>query len=96
MKVFTQIPMAVIAAILITSSVRLIPFAIMHDLWKRDMAELGILLITFFFCIFKDGAFGLIVGCFLSLLRNAANNNTGDIEIDQQINGDTLNINVSG
>jgi MFS superfamily sulfate permease-like transporter len=86
MKVFTQIPMAVIASILITSSVRLIPFGYMGQLWTQDKAELAILLTTTAFCVFLDGAFGLIVGCFLSLLRNAANNNTGNIKFK----GDTI------
>ena len=95
MEVFTQIPMAVIASILITSSVRLVPFGIMHDLWKRDLVELAILLTTFVFCIIKDGAFGLMIGCFLSLLRNAANNNTGHFEIESR-GSSSLSVKVYG
>ena len=78
--------MAVIASILITSSFRLIPFGYMAQLWTQDKVELAILLTTTCFCVFLDGAFGLMVGCFLSLLRNAANNNTGNLKI----NGDTV------
>ena len=67
--------MAVIASILITSSVRLIPFGFMGQLWVQDKGELMILLATCAVCIFEDGALGLMVGCFLALLRNAADNN---------------------
>jgi len=67
--------MAVIASILITSSVRLIPFGLMGQLWNQDKGELAILLGTCAVCIFEDGALGLMVGCFLALLRNAADNN---------------------
>ena len=81
MRVFTQIPMAVIASILITSSVRLIPFGLMGQLWGQDKGELAILLGTCAVCIFEDGALGLMVGCFLALLRNGADNNKALLKI---------------
>lgn len=73
--------MAVIASILITSSVRLIPFGFIGQLWKEDKADLGILLATCAVCIFEDGALGLMVGCFLALLRNAADNNVASMKL---------------
>lgn len=72
--------MAVIASILITSSVRLIPFGFIGQLWKEDKSDLGILLATCAVCIFEDGALGLMVGCFLALLRNAADNNVAGMK----------------
>lgn len=87
MKVFTQIPMAVIAAILITSSIRLCPFGFMGQLWREDRVELFILLSTTFTCVFVDGAMGLMLGCFISLLRNAAANNQIDLKFYKDVRG---------
>jgi MFS superfamily sulfate permease-like transporter len=72
---FTYIPMPVIASILITSAVRLVPMKLMNHLFKADVIEYGIMLFTTMVCVFVDGAYGLIAGSFLCLLRNAANSN---------------------
>lgn len=87
MKVFTQIPMAVIAAILITSSIRLCPFSFMGQLWREDKIELLTLIATTVTCVFVDGAVGLMFGCFISLLRNAAANNQIDLKFYKDIRG---------
>jgi len=71
MPVFAYIPMAAIAAILITSSCRLIPKKIMAQYWTLDKANLGILIFTCAACIFIDGAMGLLIGAMVCLLRNA-------------------------
>lgn len=73
LPVFTFIPMPVIAAILITSAVRLVPFKVMGDLLKVDKADFFVLIFTTYVCVFVDGAFGLIAGSFVCLLRNAVN-----------------------
>lgn len=67
--------MAVIAAILITSSIKLCPLTFIGQLWREDKIELLILIVTTTTCVFVDGAVGLMVGCFVSLLRNASSNN---------------------
>lgn len=71
MGVFSYIPMAVIAAILITSACRLVPKTIMRQLWNVDMFEFNILIITWLICVFKDGAVGLMIGAFLSFLKQS-------------------------
>jgi SulP family sulfate permease len=71
LPVFTYIPMPVIASILITSSIRLIPFKVMEQLISVDFADFLILLFTTSVCIFVDGAIGLIAGSFVCLLRSA-------------------------
>ena len=71
MNVFTYIPMAVIASILITSACRLVPKTIMRQLWNVDKFEFWILIITWLICVFKDGAVGLMLGAFLSFLKQS-------------------------
>lgn len=71
MNIFTYIPMAVIASILVTSSCRLVPKTIMRQLWNTDKFEFWILIITWLICVFKDGAVGLLIGAFLSFLKQS-------------------------
>lgn len=71
MNIFTYIPMAVIASILITSACRLVPKTIMRQLWNVDKFEFWILIITWLICVFKDGAVGLMLGAFLSFLKQS-------------------------
>ena len=71
MSVFTYIPMAVIASILMTSACRLVPKTIMRQLWNVDRFEFSILIITWLICVFKDGAVGLMIGAFLSFLKQS-------------------------
>jgi len=66
--VFIFMPMTVIAAILIVSSCRLVPLTAMKTLWTYDKKELSILIATWLTCVFKDGATGLLLGAFLSLI----------------------------
>ena len=69
MPAYVYMPMSTIAAILIVSASKLIPFAKMDELRKLDPAELIVLLITTAACVFVDGAVGLLVGGLISLLR---------------------------
>lgn len=71
MPVFSYIPMAAIAAILITSSCRLVPKKIMYAYYQLDPVSLGILLMTTAACVFIDGALGLAIGAMICLLRAA-------------------------
>jgi MFS superfamily sulfate permease-like transporter len=71
MPVFVYTPMPCIAAILITSSVRLFPISMMKNFWEQDKAELVILILTTSVCVLVDGAFGLIVGGVVSIMRTA-------------------------
>lgn len=94
MPVILYLPMSVIAAILMTSAFRLMPLSVMGQLLKEDIPELIILLATTFVCVYIDGAFGLLTGCFLCLLRNAANNTSGQIETAYE--EPTLNVYIAG
>lgn len=60
--------MVAIAAILIVSSCRLVPLTAMRNLWTNDKVEFCILIITWLACVYFDGATGLLLGAFLSLL----------------------------
>jgi len=71
MPVFAYIPMHAIAAILATSSCRLVPMKIMAQYWTLDKTNLFILIVTCASCVFIDGAMGLLIGAMVCLLRNA-------------------------
>ena len=71
MPAFVYTPMPCIAAILIVSASRLIPFGVMSELLRQDTAEFVILLFTTCVCVLVDGAFGLMVGGVISILRTA-------------------------
>jgi MFS superfamily sulfate permease-like transporter len=71
MPVFVYTPLPCIAAILVTSSCRLVPIGVMQQLWREDPAELVILFITATICVLFDGAFGLMVGAVISIMRTA-------------------------
>jgi len=82
MNVFTYIPMAVIASILITSACRLVPKTIIKQLWNVDKFEFWILIITWLICVFKDGAVGLMLGAFLSFLKQSEKTSATQMKIE--------------
>jgi len=71
MPAFVYTPMPCIAAILIVSATRLVPFKVMAELIRLDPAEFVILVLTTAICVLVDGAFGLMVGGVISILRTA-------------------------
>jgi len=71
MPAFVYTPMPCIAAILIVSATRLVPFKVMAELIRLDPAEFVILVLTTSICVLIDGAFGLMVGGVISILRTA-------------------------
>ena len=82
MKIFTYIPMAVIASILITSACRLVPKTIMRQLWAIDKFEFSILIVTWLVCVFKDGAVGLMLGSFLSFLKQSEKQSETQLRVE--------------
>lgn len=80
--VFVYLPMPVIAAILVTSSCRLVPLAVMDKLWHLDRPEFVILIVSWLICVFADGAAGLLVGAFVSLLRLAKKTSEAQLRMD--------------
>ena len=94
MNVFTYIPMAVIASILITSSCRLVPKTIMRQLWNVDRTEFNILIITWLICVFKDGAVGLLIGAFLSFLKQSEKQSETQMKVYNE--ADVLRVELNG
>ena len=84
MNVFTYIPMAVIASILMTSACRLVPKTIMRQLWNVDKVEFWILIVTWLICVFKDGAVGLLIGSFLAFLKQSEKSSETQVQIDME------------
>ena len=71
LQYFSYIPMSVIAAILITSAVRLVPCKMIYYLFRLDKFNCFVLILTAAICLYADGALGLIVGGLLTLLNYA-------------------------
>lgn len=94
MNVFTYIPMAVIASILMTSACRLVPKTIMRQLWNVDKFEFWVLIITWFICVFKDGAVGLMIGAFISFLKQSEKQSETQIKL--ATDGDFLDVELDG
>lgn len=95
LPLFTYIPMPCIASILMVSACRLIPIGVMKELWKVDKAELLILLVTAFICVFMDGALGLMIGGAIALLRNARTTGGTNI-VDVNLEDQALVISING
>lgn len=90
MPVFSYIPMGAIAAILITSSCRLVPMKVMAAYWNLDRVNFWILLLTTAACVFIDGAIGLALGAMICLLRNAVQSEEGQLEFVDEAYGDKI------
>ena len=91
---FVYIPMPVIAAMLMSSAFRLFPFHFMEYLYQVDKFDLAILAFTTCICMFVDGALGVIMGTFISLLRNALTTVHGEVKFEQD--EDYLMVKISG
>ena len=87
MPAFVFTPMPCVAAILITSACRLVPIAVIKELWVIDKAEFVILFITAGVCVFKDGATGLMVGAIISILRTAIKSQSADTVDEMESSG---------
>ena len=94
MPIFSYIPFAVIAAILMTSACRLVPKTIMRQLWNVDKFEFWILIITWLICVFKDGAVGLMIGAFLSFLKQSEK--TSETRMQVENDEKTMQIQLDG
>lgn len=94
LPLFSWIPMAVIASILITSSFRLVPKYFIAQTFKADKFECFLLLLTWAGCAFIDSAMGLLLGTFIALARegckvNLKFNETAVAEDDAAVLPDT-------
>eukprot|EP00928_Gymnodinium_smaydae_P087042 TRINITY_DN7139_c0_g1_i6.p1 TRINITY_DN7139_c0_g1~~TRINITY_DN7139_c0_g1_i6.p1 ORF type:complete len:888 (+),score=153.93 TRINITY_DN7139_c0_g1_i6:679-3342(+) len=71
MPVFSYLPQATIAAILVVASVRMCPMGYLQKLWAEDKGELAICLVTAAICVGEDPVIGLAIGMVLALLVSA-------------------------
>lgn len=95
MPVFVYTPMICIAAILVTSSFRLMPIKVIKELYSLDKAELVVLIVTAAVCLLIDGAVGLLVGAIISIMRSAIKSQ--EIEMCSVVEkNNKVYINVSG
>jgi len=72
MPVFSYLPQAAVAALLVFASIRMAPVHYIAKLWRTDKKSCFLLVLTSLICIFVDPVYGLIVGMVVALLRNAA------------------------
>lgn len=96
MPIFTYIPMAVIASILMTSACRLVPKTIIAELWNVDKFEFWILMITWMICVFKDGAVGLLIGAFLSFLKQSEKTSETQLQLHVNDRMKTFEVELDG
>jgi SulP family sulfate permease len=96
MPIFTYIPMAVIASILMTSACRLVPKTIIAELWNVDKFEFWILMITWMICVFKDGAVGLLIGAFLSFLKQSEKTSETQLKLHVNDRMKTFEVELDG
>mmetsp|Transcript_82668 Transcript_82668/g.177106 ORF Transcript_82668/g.177106 Transcript_82668/m.177106 type:complete len:923 (+) Transcript_82668:87-2855(+) len=71
MPIFSYLPQATIAAILVVAAVRMTPWHYLDKLWKEDKCSLLLCLATAAICVGEDPVIGLGVGMVLALLVSA-------------------------
>ena len=72
MPVFSYLPQAAVAALLVFASIRMAPIHYIAMLWRTDKRSCFLLVLTCVICVFVDPVYGLIVGMVVALLRDAA------------------------
>lgn len=68
MPVFSFLPQATIAAILVVAAVRMTPMAYLKRLWNEDKGSLALCLVTALVCVGEDPVIGLAAGMIVALL----------------------------
>jgi len=58
----------------------------MRQLWNVDKFEFWILIITWLICVFKDGAVGLLIGAFLSFLKQSEKQSETQMVVSEENN----------
>lgn len=71
MPVFSYLPQATIAALLVVASVRMVPWAYLFRLWRESKGSFMLCLVTAAVCVGEDPVIGLVVGMVLALLGRA-------------------------
>jgi len=81
MPVFSYLPQASVAALLVFASVRMAPAAYVRELFATDAISCGLLIVTTLICVFMDPVYGLIIGMVIALLRDAAETAAADARL---------------
>jgi SulP family sulfate permease len=71
MPLFSYLPQATIAAILVVASIRMTPISYLKKLWAEDKGALALCLVTALICVGEDPVIGLAVGMVIALLAAA-------------------------
>eukprot|EP00443_Scrippsiella_acuminata_P000916 CAMPEP_0115220330 /NCGR_PEP_ID=MMETSP0270-20121206/27390_1 /TAXON_ID=71861 /ORGANISM="Scrippsiella trochoidea, Strain CCMP3099" /LENGTH=1070 /DNA_ID=CAMNT_0002634379 /DNA_START=14 /DNA_END=3226 /DNA_ORIENTATION=+ len=71
MPLFSYLPQATIAAILVVAAIRMTPVKYMIKLWGEDKGSLALCLVTALICVGEDPVIGLAVGMMIALLAAA-------------------------
>merc|ERR1712000_248138 len=71
MPLFSYLPQATIAAILVVASIRMTPFGYLKRLWAEDKGSLALCLVTAAVCVGEDPVIGIVVGMAIALLASA-------------------------
>jgi len=71
MPIFSYLPQATIAAILVVAAVRMTPFSYLKKLWAQDKGALALCLVTALICVGEDPVIGLAAGMVMALLAGA-------------------------
>jgi len=71
MPLFSYLPQATIAALLVVASIRMVPWSYLMRLWHESKSTLLLCLITAAVCVGEDPVIGLVVGMVLALLDRA-------------------------
>lgn len=72
MPVFSYLPQAAVAALLVFASIKMAPVHYIAMLWRSDRRSCFLLIMTTSICVFLDPVYGLVVGMVVALLRDAA------------------------
>jgi len=71
MPIFSYLPQATIAALLVVASVRMVPWSYLMRLWRESKSSFLLCLITAAICVGEDPVIGLVIGMVLALLDRA-------------------------
>jgi len=71
MPVFSYLPQATIAAILVVAAVRMCPVGYLKQLWAEDKTSFVVCLVTAAICVGEDPVIGLAAGMLLAILMSA-------------------------
>jgi MFS superfamily sulfate permease-like transporter len=72
MPVFSYLPQASVAGLLVMASVRMAPINYIKELWRNEKGSFWLLQFTTLVCVFLDPVYGLVAGMVVALLRDAA------------------------